>query len=237
MSGGKAQQIRVCTDCGAGFSPRGGRSVRCVDCQTKLRRMVRPGGGQKECIICGSQFRTYKSADKKCCSRTCWAKWLSIRQSGDKSHFWRGGLVKKHRLIRESHDYVLWRQDVFKRDDHTCKMCGKRGGRLAAHHIIRFSDDLALALDPTNGITLCWSCHGSIHGRESEYVERFFAITGGPALTNTDQLSVVWRNLEKAPDFGDQLPIVILHEAGQRHANDLVVLRLSDFVDHFGGEK
>ncbi len=35
----------------------------------------------------------------------------------------------------------------------------------------------------------------------------------------------------------DQLPIVILHEAGQRHANDLVVLRLSDFVDHFGGEK
>ncbi len=41
----------------------------------------------------------------------------------------------------------------------------------------------------------------------------------------------------EASKRGDQLPIVILHEAGQRHANDLVVLRLSDFVDHFGGEK
>ena len=30
-----------------------------------------------------------------------------------------------------------------------------------------------------------------------------------------------------------QLPVVVLHEHGQHHANDLVVLRLRDFVDWF----
>lgn len=41
----------------------------------------------------------------------------------------------------------------------------------------------------------------------------------------------------EASKRGDQLPIVILHESGQRYSDSLVVLRLSDFVDHFGGEK
>jgi hypothetical protein len=35
-------------------------------------------------------------------------------------------------------------------------------------------------------------------------------------------------------DAGDKLPLVILHEMGQRHDNDLVVLRLKDFEDWFG---
>ena len=36
----------------------------------------------------------------------------------------------------------------------------------------------------------------------------------------------------KASD--DQLAVVILHELGKRHDNDLVVLRLCDFEEHFG---
>ena len=32
-----------------------------------------------------------------------------------------------------------------------------------------------------------------------------------------------------------QLPVVVLHESGQRHDGDLVVLRLGDFQDWFGG--
>ncbi len=41
----------------------------------------------------------------------------------------------------------------------------------------------------------------------------------------------------EASKRGTQLPIVILHESGQKYADSLVVLRLSDFVDNFGGEK
>lgn len=33
---------------------------------------------------------------------------------------------------------------------------------------------------------------------------------------------------------GERLPIVILHESGQRHADDLVVLKLSSFQEWFG---
>ena len=33
---------------------------------------------------------------------------------------------------------------------------------------------------------------------------------------------------------GERLPIVVLHESGQRHSDDLVVLRLADFEDWFG---
>jgi len=32
-----------------------------------------------------------------------------------------------------------------------------------------------------------------------------------------------------------QLPVVVLHECSQQHEGDLVVLRLGDFVDWFGG--
>jgi hypothetical protein len=32
----------------------------------------------------------------------------------------------------------------------------------------------------------------------------------------------------------DQLPVAILHEAGRRHADSLVLVRLADFVEWFG---
>jgi len=35
---------------------------------------------------------------------------------------------------------------------------------------------------------------------------------------------------------GGRLPLVILHEAGQRHDNDLVMMRLADFENWFGDE-
>ena len=38
----------------------------------------------------------------------------------------------------------------------------------------------------------------------------------------------------KASSGLSRLPIVVLHEAGQRHDEDLVMLALGDFVDWFG---
>jgi hypothetical protein len=42
--------------------------------------------------------------------------------------------------------------------------------------------------------------------------------------------------MTQAETNGDEakLPLVVLHEKGRRHDNDLVVLRLGDFVDWFG---
>ncbi len=36
---------------------------------------------------------------------------------------------------------------------------------------------------------------------------------------------------------GDRLALVILHEVGRRHDDDLVLLRLADFRDYFGSGK
>ncbi len=38
-----------------------------------------------------------------------------------------------------------------------------------------------------------------------------------------------------ASDGRKRLPIVVLHEAGQRHGSDVVMLTLADWVDWFGG--
>lgn len=38
----------------------------------------------------------------------------------------------------------------------------------------------------------------------------------------------------RAAARSNQLPIAVLHEAGQRHADNLVLLRLADFRDWFG---
>lgn len=56
-------------------------------------------------------------------------------------------------------DYRLWREAVFARDNHSCVMCGTRGGRLHANHIRAWAvrPDLRYVVD--NGETLCVPCH------------------------------------------------------------------------------
>lgn len=84
---------------------------------------------------------------------------MRLAMSGAKSHFWRGGVTKKNRLIRASAAYRIWRESVFKRDDFTCQECGQRGGKLNADHIKPFSTHPDLRLDLDNGRTLCVPCH------------------------------------------------------------------------------
>lgn len=84
---------------------------------------------------------------------------LSKMYKGEKSHWWKGGITKEIRRLRNCLEYKLWREAIFKRDDYTCIWCNKRGVTLNADHIKPFAyfPELRFAID--NGRTLCVDCH------------------------------------------------------------------------------
>lgn len=84
---------------------------------------------------------------------------LSESRKGDKWHTWKGGLTKVHLAIRNSLEYKLWRESVFKRDNWTCVFCKKVGGRLNADHIKPFAVFPEQRFELSNGRTLCVPCH------------------------------------------------------------------------------
>lgn len=78
---------------------------------------------------------------------------------GPQNGMWKGGITPINIKIRNSIEYKLWRESVFKRDDWTCVWCKTRGGIIHADHIKPFCDypELRFAID--NGRTLCKTCH------------------------------------------------------------------------------
>lgn len=78
---------------------------------------------------------------------------------GEKNHNWKGGLTPLNDRIRKSCEYQIWRIAVLKRDNYTCRICGKRGGKLHADHIKPFALFPELRFEQKNGRTLCIPCH------------------------------------------------------------------------------
>jgi len=85
---------------------------------------------------------------------------IGLASKGEKNCNWKGGVTPLNEKIRKSHKYRNWRIAVFKKDNYTCQMCGKIGGRLHAHHIKSFADYPELRFIVSNGMTLCkYPCH------------------------------------------------------------------------------
>lgn len=83
----------------------------------------------------------------------------SLLRTGSKSLWWKGGITPINKRIRNSFEYVLWRNEVYKRDNWTCLWCKKRGKRLNADHIKPFSLYPESRFVVENGRTLCHECH------------------------------------------------------------------------------
>lgn len=82
-----------------------------------------------------------------------------------KNHYnWKGGITPINVALRNSLEYKLWREAVFKRENYTCQGCGIRSGNgitvvLNADHVKPFALFPELRLSIDNGVTLCVTCH------------------------------------------------------------------------------
>lgn len=77
---------------------------------------------------------------------------------------------------RELFEYKKWIRDVLKRDDYTCQITGKCGGKLSAHHLYSWNKYPEKRYELSNGITICKELHKEFHdiyGRGNNTPEQF----------------------------------------------------------------
>lgn len=100
----------------------------------------------KYCIDCGIKIN-YRSTRCKTC--------YDILQDKGKS--------KERTKFNNSPEWKNARRSVYERDNYTCVVCNRTGGKLECHHVIRYADDKSKRLDVNNLITVCYDCHKYIH--------------------------------------------------------------------------
>lgn len=77
-------------------------------------------------------------------------------------------LIRENNLMKfyKSSEWIKLRQEVLNRDRHECQKCKGKGKFRKAdcvHHIKHVKEYPLLALEPTNLISLCNSCHDEEH--------------------------------------------------------------------------
>lgn len=95
----------------------------------------------------------------------CYGKERRIEAtSGAKSHFYNPNLTDEERSkSRYTNEHRRWSNEVKKQANYTCNICGKRGGKLEAHHLNDWHSNQEMGLDISNGVCLCKHCHKEFH--------------------------------------------------------------------------
>lgn len=85
-------------------------------------------------------------------------------------------VLEKHR-IRSTQEWKNWRMAVFERDKYTCQECGDSGVYLEPHHIVPIRSDWNKLFNTKNGITLCRPCHQKTIWKETDFADKYLALT------------------------------------------------------------
>ena len=100
---------------------------------------------------------------------------FKTRFKNGKDHpLWKGGVSLLYDKIKQTCEYKLWRDTIYKRDYWHCQLCGKHCEKenIIAHHKKSFSDYPELRFDVNNGITLCRNCHAKIHNYNGSFISK-----------------------------------------------------------------
>ena len=103
-----------------------------------------------------------KHGDKYYC-QSCACR---IFNSGENNVAWKSEKTDEQRVDdRTTEEYGRFIKNVLKRDNYTCRCCGKYGDGtiLAVHHLDGYNWCVEKRTDVNNGITLCEKCHKSFH--------------------------------------------------------------------------
>ena len=156
-------------------------------------RLTEPGRGRfEDGAKPWNRGRAYQLGPRKPSKRFLDA--VRTARSGPASNFWRGGRSEERALIGRWTTQIAAR--IHARNGWTCQLCEERRPEFHCHHIVPVWADLDRARDPNNLTTLCGDCHGSIAGRELDFVERL----GGPPVKSewVPRRRIPWNRLVKA---------------------------------------
>ena len=147
-----------------GFRKKTGVYLKCLCCNKEFYAKPKASLKRKFCsmkckIISQKGFITSEETKEKLRIASIKAGCHPPHIFGEKHYNWKGGITPIIMKIRTSKEYNIWRVSVFQRDNYTCQMCNKIGGKLCVHHIKSFSKYPELRFDINNGQTLCLDCH------------------------------------------------------------------------------
>lgn len=177
----------ICPVCGTTFIRTGTRKSKCklvccsVACKAKsqIGKIVpgfnlKPRNGPIRCAVCGKDFFAPPSQKARYCSIRCRNQDRSFwdHARGENHYNWKGGITPVNQVLRQSAEYKIWRDAVFRRDGYQCSFCKHKGKGLEAHHRRTWSGHPELRFDVDNGITFCKQCHKAIHRLIKQHNER-----------------------------------------------------------------
>lgn len=184
----------VCKQCGNEFNRRGTTHKYCSQkCYWEsLKGRTYPN--RKKPIFATPNAGWFKSGDKpwntnkkmtqKYCENMS-KRFIELNISkGKKNPSWKGGITPAYQQVRRTQEYRDWRNNVYRRDNYTCKKCGKRGVKIEAHHIYPLRNYAHLMYFVPNGITLCKICHTKMRFHEENEINMFCSMNRWPLNGN-----------------------------------------------------
>ena len=98
-------------------------------------------------------------------------------KKGEDNPNYNPNLTDEERAVKRTYtEYGEFVKKVLERDNYTCQLSGKRGGKLEVHHLNSYNWDKEHRTDIDNGITLTKEIHRLFHkiyGKKHNTKEQF----------------------------------------------------------------
>ncbi len=157
-----------------------------VDAMTIRKKILTNGGKTKTVAEAGRE--THKKHNtisiahakiREMCKTGEFQRNRSAMLQGIPIEEWKGFITPENARLVASPEYKQWQKAVFKRDNNTCRLCGRLRCTIAAHHIYMKAKYPDRVLDVDNGITLCDKCHHKTIGNEADFIDIFVSLLEG----------------------------------------------------------